>query len=335
MINPLKHSYKVFKNNNITVPKSQDEFAVDVLIGLSQEPKWLPCKYIYDENGSMLFQKIMALPEYYLTRCETELLNTHKVSIAEVLREQSFNLVELGVGDGRKTIILIKQFLKSGLDFHYVPIDISESAIKGLLNKMESCFADLKIEGLVSEYFNGLNWLSNLNKRCNVILFLGSNIGNFNRSETRVFLSSLWNSLNDGDYLLIGFDLKKEINIINRAYNDAQGITAQFNLNLLKRINRELGGDFNLERFQFYSYYDPFSGAVKSSLVSLKKQTVFVEIINRLFSFREWEPIHTESSYKFVQTEIQNHAGQNGFEVIADFYDSNKYFVDSLWQVKK
>lgn len=330
-----KHSYKIFKTNDITISKSQEEFAVDVLIGLSQEPKWLPCKYMYDEKGSRLFQNIMALPEYYLTRCETELLDTHKVSIAEILGNKSFNLVELGVGDGRKTKILIKQFMERGLDFHFVPIDISESAIKELLNKMESCFADLKIEGLVSEYFNGLNRLSNLNQRRNVVLFLGSNIGNFNPPETRVFLSSLWNALNDGDYLLIGFDLKKEINIINRAYNDPQGITAQFNLNLLKRINHELGGDFNLQQFQFYSYYDVFSGAVKSFLVSLKKQPVFVETLNRLFSFREWEPIHTESSYKFGKTEIQYHAEQNGFEVIADFYDSNEYFVDSFWQVKK
>jgi L-histidine N-alpha-methyltransferase len=282
----------------------KEAFARDVLIGLSGNPKRIPSKYFYDAEGSRLFQQITDLPEYYLTQCEFEIFRNHKEDIAEILRSESFNLVELGPGDARKTRVLLQHFLDRQLDFHYVPIDISEPALQGLVRNLELEFPGLRVHGLVSEYFNALNWLKNLNHRKNVVLFLGSSIGNFNRDSSRVFLHSLWNSLNANDYALIGFDLKKDIELLLRAYNDSKGVTREFNLNLLRRINNELGGIFELDRFRHYASYNVFSGAMESYLVSLEKQSVMIQEIGQNFSFDPWEPIHSEYSYKYVESDI-------------------------------
>jgi dimethylhistidine N-methyltransferase len=277
----------------------------------------------------------MELPEYYLTDCETEILQNHTDKILKIIGKQRVNLIELGAGNGEKTRILINGLVKNKVDFTFIPIDISPSAIKTLIKTIKKQIPGVKIKGLVSEYFKGLRWLSNLNKSVNIILFLGSNIGNFEPSEADVFLSSLWNACNHGDYVLVGFDLRKDIKLLLKAYNDSKGITAQFNLNLLRRINRELGGNFNLKAFKYYSTYNAHLGAIKSYLISQKKQTVVIEELNRMFYFRPWEPIHTESSYKFLIDDIENLARRGGFEVRKNFLDSRRYFVDSLWQVKK
>ncbi len=321
--------------NELGLSQYPQEFATEVLTGLSHPLKWLPTKYIYDDTGSELFRRIMDLPEYYLTRCEVEVLENHRTEMREALSDYTFNLVELGAGDGKKTRILLKELLNNRLEFHYIPIDISKSAINGLLKDLTLTFSELKMEGLVTEYFDGLRRLRDLNRRRNVVLFLGSSIGNFTPSETQTFLSNLWHALNDGDYVMIGFDLKKDIEIMLKAYADSQGVTAQFNLNLLKRINQELGGNFDLNQFHFYSTYDPFQGAIQSYVISQKEQKVFIEGLNRSFSFVQWEAIHTESSYKFRIEDIEQLAHRNQFEVVAHFSDSRKYFVDTLWKVRK
>lgn len=327
--------YKILQTGDIDVPKSQQEFAIDVLIGLSQNLKWLPTKYIYDSEGTRLFQEIMELPEYYLTRKEKEILKNSKKQFREIVKNEEFNLVELGPGDGKKTKILLKELIEKKLEFHYVPIDISESAVKGLLESLKKEFPGLRTEGLVAEYFTGLSWISNLKRRRNVVLFLGSNIGNFSPPACEIFLASLWNTLNDGDYVFFGFDLRKDIAIMSKAYNDSKGVTADFNLNLIRRINRELNADFDTDEFLFYSCYDVMEGAIQSYLVSRKNQQVFIGELNRLFSFKPWEPIHTESSYKYLMEDIEKMASKNHFEIVENFYDSERYFVDSLWQVKK
>jgi L-histidine N-alpha-methyltransferase len=260
--------YQILKSEDIEVSDSHEAFALDVLLGLSQDPKSLPSKYFYDEQGSKLFQQITELPEYYLTRCESEILHGKKKEIAQLIDNNQFNLVELGAGDGRKTKILLQHFLAAGLDFRYVPIDICEAAVKGLIGGLDRHLPELSIEGLVADYCDGLEWLSTMNGDRNVVLFLGSSIGNFSHDEAREFLHSLWNALEDGDYLLIGFDLKKDIQLLERAYNDSRDVTAQFNLNLLRRINRELGGDFNADQFQYHSFYNTLSGAIESYLIS-------------------------------------------------------------------
>lgn len=314
----------------------RESFALDVLMGLSSSPKQLSSKYFYDETGSRLFNQITRLPEYYLTGCEHEILGAHGSELAAVFEGSPFNLVELGPGEGQKTQTLLHSFLSHSLQFRYLPIDISRSALESLAESLGREFPSLAIEGLVADYFTGLKWLSRQKERHRTcVLFLGSNIGNFSHAEARAFLRSLWNALNDDDLVLIGFDLKKDIDTMLNAYNDAQGVTREFNLNLLHRINRELGGDFDIDRFRFFSTYDVFGGSMNSYLVSLTEQTVYVDDIGQKFRFRPWEPIRTEYSYKYLESDIKNLAAETGFRVEMQLYDAKRFFADSLWRVVK
>jgi dimethylhistidine N-methyltransferase len=310
-------------------------FASDVLVGLSQTPKRLSSRYFYDERGSRLFQKIMDLPEYYLTACEFDILQSQTEEFSSLMGKERFNLVELGAGDGRKTSILLRHFLDKDLAFQYIPIDISEASMQSLSNHLNINFPELTSKGIVAEYFDGLKWLNFMDSQRNMVLFLGSNLGNFDKAHARAFLHNLWNALNDRDFAVIGFDLKKDIDLMLRAYNDSKGVTAEFNLNLLRRINRDLGGNFDLSKFHFHSSYDVFTGAMESYLVSKESQTVFIKEISQSFSFKPWEPIHTEYSYKYLESDIRDLAAETGFIIEKQLYDSKKYFVDSIWRVKK
>jgi dimethylhistidine N-methyltransferase len=311
------------------------EFALDILVGLSEFRKAIASKYLYDAEGSRLFTEITRLPEYYLTDCELEILNAQAPAIARHVLGSPFNLVELGAGDGHKTSVLIGQFLQATLDFQYVPIDISESAMRELTDLVGAQYPALDTQGLVSEYFNGFKWLNNRHSRRNFVLLLGSSIGNFTHAKARFFLRNLWSVLNPGDRLLLGFDLKKDIELLLDAYNDSRGVTSAFNLNVLTRINRELGGEFDIARFRHFGTYDVFSGAMESYLVSLERQSVFIDAIGRAFSFSPWEPIHTEYSYKYLITDIEKLASETGFTVREHLFDSRRYFVDSIWEVNK
>jgi dimethylhistidine N-methyltransferase len=307
------------------------QFAHDVLQGLSQTHKSIPCKYIYDERGSELFCKIMELPEYYLTECEKNSLDIHKDVISDMIGCGHSNLIELGAGDGMKTKILIRHLLERDHDFQYCPIDISESAIVNLSLCLNKEYPGLKIKGLVTDYFQGLTWLSKQNHSKNIVLFLGSNIGNFSPREAIDFLKHLRSSINKGDYLLIGFDLKKDIDVMVKAYNDAQGITEQFITNILSRINSELGGEFDLDCFRYVSNWDDSSSAIKSYLISTCDQKVHIRHLNRSFAFNHGEVIHTESSYKFTTDQCSIMAKEAGFDIVENYFDNRNYFVDSLW----
>lgn len=313
----------------------KETFALDVLMGLSTDRKSLSSKYFYDDEGSALFSQITDLPEYYLTGREFEIFETHKGDIAGRLPKGPFSLVELGAGDGRKTKVLLREFIEKKNTFEFVPIDISEAAVKGITDDVSAEFPELSVRGIVSDYFDAFKWLNRNNKHPRVVLFLGSTLGNFSGPRARVFLRTLWNSLNKDDLLLTGFDMKKDIAVLQRAYNDSSGITAKFNLNLLKRINRELGGDFDLSGFQHHSVYDVFSGAMESYLVSTRKQDVNITHLNKRFSFKAYEPIHLEYSYKFLPEDIGLLARETGYRVLTDYHDSKRYFTDSLWRVEK
>lgn len=312
------------------------DFALDVLVSLSERPKRLSSKYMYDDEGSDLFQRIMGVEEYYPTACEREILQEHGRSILATCGNEPLNLVDLGAGDGAKTMILLRALLESGIDFQFVPIDISEGAMQSLVTTVQAELPDVPIDGLVCEYADGLDWLAtHQSGRRNLLLFLGSNIGNFDKPRARAFLRRLWTALKDDDYALVGFDLKKDIDVLLGAYNDREGVTAAFNLNLLERINRELGGSFDLERFRHYGTFDVFSGAMQSYLVSLVEQDVRIESLGRSFHFEAWEPIHTEYSYKYLDQDIEDLAVDCGFEVEAKYRDGRRYFVDALWRVRK
>jgi L-histidine Nalpha-methyltransferase len=325
--------YEVLQGGAADTP--EDEFALHVLVGLGEEPKRLSSRYFYDDHGSELFAAITDQEDYYLTSAEQEILEANRARITGMVADHPFNLVDLGAGDGRKTFTVIEHLASSQADFRYVPIDISEGAMKGLVKKTRARFPDISVGGLVSEYFSGIRWLGQETGRRNLVLFLGSNIGNFSRGQAREFLRRLWNALQEDDYVLVGFDMKKDIDTLLRAYNDRAGKTRDFNLNLLARINQQLGANFDLNKFQHFSTYNVMSGAMESFLVSREHQKVWVAELEREFSFKPYEPIHTEYSCKYLMEDITGLAGDTGFEVDATFFDAQQRFCDALWRVKK
>lgn len=310
-------------------------FATDVFKGLTAIQKYIPSKYFYDEAGDKLFQDIMHMPEYYLTRCEYEILSFNKEILLSCFTKgaDAFRLIELGAGDGLKTKILLRHFSEKGICFDYLPVDISANALNKLLVTIKQQMPAVNSKGLEGDYFDCIDKLARNDGVKNVVLLLGSNIGNYSNEEALRFLKSLNKSLSKGDNVLIGFDLKKDPALILDAYNDKSGITKVFNLNLLNRINKELGADFNIENFKHYPVYDPETGECKSYLLSTKRQQVIIKQLNVAISFRAWEPIYTEVSKKYSIQEINELAEATGFKVRQNFLDCKHYFVDSLWEV--
>jgi uncharacterized SAM-dependent methyltransferase len=229
---------------------------------------------------------------------------------------------------------LIDYFLKQSIDFSYMPIDISREAIDLLTEKFKNEFPALAMRAKTGDYFRILETLKTESKRAKIILFLGSNIGNFNKEQAQDFFCRLRDVMNDGDLLFVGFDLQKDPRVILKAYDDSQGVTAAFNLNLLTRINRELGANFNTNDFSHYAIYRPVECAARSFLISRRAQTVFVESLNQSFEFAAWEPIFMEISQKYNVEMIADLAQSSGFQVSQNFFDSNHHFVDSLWKVE-
>ncbi|QNE38730.1 L-histidine N(alpha)-methyltransferase [Hymenobacter sp. NBH84] len=312
-------------------PASATDLGQHVADGLSRTPKMLSSMYFYDDEGSRLFQQIMALPEYYPTRTEFALLTTHQAAIADALRptaaDEHFFLVELGAGDGLKTKILLRHLLDTGARFTYVPVDISTGALDGLVASLTDELPTLPVEPVTADYADALTLLAARPGR-KAVLFLGSNIGNFLPKDRHEFLRSVARPLSSDDRLLIGFDLQKDPRLIRAAYDDTQGITAAFNFNLLKRLNRELGADFDLEHWQHYTDYDPLSGAVRSFLVSTRAQTVQFAALDLHVKFAAWEMIHTENSYKFTLPQIEQLGQDVGLTLVHSFSDAQAYFAD-------
>lgn len=317
-----------------SITRSTTVFAQDVRKGLTDKPKHISSKYFYDKRGSELFRKIMRMPSYYPTDLEFEIFQTHK---EEVLRHfagdtEAFQMIEFGAGDGLKTKILLSHFLKEKVQFSYSPIDISESAIGQLKKDLTSEYPSLLFEPFVGDYFEALRAFSRQNNKRKAVLFLGSNIGNFKEEEAIRFLSALGENLQMGDKVLIGFDLKKDPNIILAAYNDPEGITRKFNLNLLQRMNEELGANFDLAKFMHAPSYDPMTGETKSFIVSKENQKVYFEKIDLEVEFYAWEAIWTELSQKYDYGMIEHLAIQSGFEVEAHLTDEKGWYVDSIWR---
>jgi L-histidine N-alpha-methyltransferase len=315
--------------------RKENLFAKDVLVGLSKHPKHLSSKYFYNDKGDELFQEIMHLPEYYPTRCEYEILNKNKAEFLKIFpHDNFFQLIDLGAGDGLKTTLLLEYFLEQHADFEFTPIDISQNAIDKLVEKIHHKLPQLKTAGIATDYFEALNRFKEKKNVKKVVLFLGSNIGNFQLKEALVFLHKLHKSLNKGDFLLIGFDLKKDPRIIVSAYDDNKGITAAFNYNLLERMNEELDANFILSQFSHAPSYCPLTGELKSYIVSKCKQAVKIGRLNKTFHFDEWEAILTEYSNKYDLPGIESMAKDSGFEVVKNFLDKRCFFADSLWRVK-
>ncbi|MCF8232774.1 MAG: L-histidine N(alpha)-methyltransferase [Bacteroidales bacterium] len=311
-----------------------DIMTQEVIEGLKAQPKYILSKYFYDDKGSELFTQIMHMPEYYLTDSELNIFKRYSRQIVNSLLVDSrpVNLVELGAGDGLKTRLLVQALMNQGVAFSYVPVDISEEAIVQLQSKFKKEFPGLEIDGKIKDYEAGLGDLQHDSSSQNVVLFLGSTIGNFERKEAVDFLQMINQKLKKDDILLIGFDLVKDPDIILKAYNDKQGITRRFNLNLLERFNRELGADFDISNFRHYPLYDPLSKAAKSFLLSEKDQDVFFEALDETIHFDKWEFIFTEISRKFDLPTVNRLSKDAGFSVYRNFANEAHYFIDSLWK---
>ena len=286
------------------------EFEKDVYTGLSQPNKSIPSKYLYDEKGLEIFNKITKHPLYYLTRCEIEILDKARKELSALLSAKPFNLIDLGAseGIGIKTQILLDQFVMDRLPFHYIPI-----------------------EGL--DYLEGIKEIVKLSNQPNMVLFLGSRIGNFDDSEMQYFLHNLTKVLKKGDWVLIGFDLRKNTEILMQAYDDPDGLTRDFNLNLLKRINAECDANFNIENFLHYCTYNTYRHAMESYIVSKKKQIIKIDSLHKEFILDEACPIHIEYSHKYHLAQIEMLGKNNGLHYIKHYIDTQQYFVDTLFQV--
>lgn len=309
-----------------------NHFLKDVLSGLRSNPKHLSSKYFYDKTGDRLFQKIMAMPEYYLTRCELDIFENKTEELAGLINAYHgpFDLIELGAGDAMKSTFLLRHLTEKGVDFSYMPIDISGNILSVLKENLNKELPDLNVIPLEGEYFEMLKEASAMSSKRKVILFLGGNIGNMSAEEAVSFCRELYDISNPEDSLLIGFDLKKNPHTVLKAYNDPAGITAAFNMNLLSRINRELGGDFNTDHFQHYASYNPVSGSCRSFLISLARQEVM--IADEKVLFEEHEIIDMEVSQKFSSDQIHQLAEDTGFKVSGEINDSKNWFVDSIWK---
>ena len=310
--------------------KELSAFAIAVRDGLSSKKKTLSSRYFYDDQGSQLFKEIMGLEEYYLTKSEFEILDQQASAIYDALRyDEPFNIVELGAGDGKKTIRLLDFLSRKGVDFTYVPIDISQEANDMLLSNIAIEVPNAKVAPLTGDYFGMLDTLKE-EKKPSLILFLGSNIGNYSLESAQALISDVTNRMDSGDSFLIGVDLQKNPNTIASAYNDKRGVTRAFNLNLLNRINKELGGDFDMDHWDFYSFYNPHNGEVNSFLISMKEQEVSISVLDHTFSFFKNELIFTELSRKYTEDELSILAKDCGLKVVEFFKDAKGYFTDVL-----
>jgi L-histidine Nalpha-methyltransferase len=322
----------LIENNPSNLPHKA--FVTDVIAGLSAQPKSISAKYFYDDVGSELFQKISQHQDYYPTKTEYAILDKISTIIPEMIHTEEIDIIELGAGDGHKSKLIIEGFLGKGCKVNFYPIDISEKAMQ-LLGDNLSINESLHIHGVVADYFHGLNHLKKISSNKKLVVFLGSNIGNFTKTESNHFLEQLGVSLNAEDYALIGFDLVKNPQVLNQAYNDSEGLTEAFNINLLSRINRELGGNFDTSKFQHYGFYNPKLRTMESYLISLANQHVEIKQAKQTFHFEKFEAMHLEYSHKYFPSDITHLANHNGFNVVQHFSDEKDYFIDALWQVKE
>jgi dimethylhistidine N-methyltransferase len=312
-----------------------EQFKKDVLEGLNKENKTLPSKYFYDSKGDKLFQQIMAMPEYYLTKSEMEIFDMKApeiISSFEIDRTKKIELIELGAGDGTKTIKLLTQLIQENYQVEYIPIDISQNALDGLNQMLSVKLPELKVTPMQGTYFNVLNNLKDRDTP-KIILFLGSNLGNLTDDEASDFLSKLGDVMQSKDKLLLGLDKIKSNEIVLPAYNDKTGITREFNLNLLDRINRDLNANFNRNQFEHLAYYEESEGIAKSYLVSKKEQKVEIGELNLNVMFKENERISTEISRKYSEEVLKDILLHTNFEINRILMDSKKYFMNVILSI--
>ncbi len=307
--------------------------AKDTLEGLTSKPKYLLPKYFYDDRGSQIFGKIMQMPEYYLTDCEMEIFREQKEEMARLLidKEVAPDIIELGPGNGIKTEQLLKHLAERSVQFRYIPVDISSKANSELVTRLLSIIPGINVKAETGDFFRLMRKMTQAHGQEKIILFLGSSIGNFSDAVLDDFLSNMSELTKVNDKVLIGFDLKKSPSVIKQAYDDPYGLTREFNLNHLVRINRELDADFDTGSFNHQQEYDPVTGEMKSFLISRSDQVINIAAIDEQIFFNKEEKIFMELSRKFDIDQVQNLASSFGFRILRNFSDHRNYFLDSLW----
>lgn len=310
-----------------------NEFANEVARGLNDKQKHISPKFFYDKMGSKLFEQICMQPEYYLNRIESQILKNSVDEILKIIGGQEISVIELGNGNSLKTRILLGPFLAKLKIVSYFPIDVSLKMLKKSIRDLFREYANLQIYGICSDYVSGLvkiNEFMKLKRKIpnkKFIIFLGSSIGNFDPKDAMDFLHSIARYVQKDDLLLIGVDLEKDKSILDRAYNDKNGMTAKFNFNVLARINRELEGEFNISNFEHKSFYNTRKHRIEMHLESKLDQQVRIGAIGKMFNFRKGETIHTENSYKYSLPTLNRLVKKAGLQAIRNFTDPNKQYT--------
>lgn len=308
----------------------RERFARDVRAGLTAGPKSLPCMYFYDEDGSRLFEEICLLPEYYLTRAEREILTTHAAELANRVARAP-RVVELGCGNAEKTRLVLAALIARHGPLCYVPVDIATEMLVDTARALLAEYEDLTVEAVAGEYEDGLRLLAEPREDPCWVLWLGSNIGNLHRHEAAVFLGRIARAMGPEDRLLVGVDLRKDRSVLEPAYDDAAGVTARFNKNVLRRINRELGGHFDPAAFRHRSRYDDEAGRIEMYLDSAVTQSVRIDALDLTVTLAAGEPVHTEDSYKYGLAEIDALAVAAGLRLDAQWFDAARRFSVNLF----
>lgn len=305
--------------NARTSAQVDHSFAQDVIAGLTQRPKKLPPKYFYDETGSKLFEQITLLPEYYPTRTELRILRDRGAEIAAAIPSDAA-LVEFGAGATTKVRLLLKQSSFKA----YVPVDISGDFLNGQASALRADFPDLAVHPVTADFTKPFELPPEVKEMPKVGFFPGSTIGNFDPDEASAFLRSARAILGDGATMIVGVDLEKDERVLHEAYNDAAGITGQFNLNVLARINRELGGNLDLAGFEHSAIYNRKRHRIEMHLISRKPQTI--RVLDHTATFKTGETIHTESSYKYSIERFTALARNSGWSPRASWTDPDGMF---------
>ncbi len=309
---------------------SNSNMAQEISSSLTRKRRFIHPKFFYDETGSKLFDKICTLPEYYLTRTEMEILDSIKDDLFQFLATD-YALVELGSGSAKKTCKLLEVFSQKQELIEYYPIDISDILKESSAN-LQRNYENLKIIGILDQYESGLDFIKSLGQK-KLIAFLGSSLGNFDYKCAINLLKKVHDTMNTEDFFLLGLDLVKDKKILESAYNDFRGVTARFNLNLLTRINNELGGNFELEKFEHLAFYNEKEGRIEMRLRSKCEQKVFISKINLSIKLKKDETILTEYSYKYTSAQIEQFASKVGFKIEKIWYDKNRFFSLVLFSV--
>jgi len=304
--------------------KLQKTFAQELSSSLDQKQKSIHPKFFYNKKGSQLFEEICKLPEYYLTRTEISILTQLYEKLPPHLNGD-FRLVELGSGSSKKTRILISIIERLQKYVEYFPIDISK-ILRDSSKKLRDDYENLHITGIIDSYESGLEFIKNYDNKKNLIVFLGSSFGNLDYENGLEFLQKINSSMKKDDLFLIGLDLVKDKRVLERAYNDSQGVTAKFNLNVLSRINSELDSNFNINKFVHNAIYNESQNRVEIYLRSLENQIVNIPKARMILQIKQDELIHTENSYKYTIPEINKMLSMTGFRIKDIWYDEKKYF---------